>query len=94
MLFAVHAIFKPDAEAGREAAHADFSDHIGQPFLRIRLGCALHDEARRRTGVLILIEAPDRAAVEGLIASSPYTRAGLYERVEIDQAEVEAGSLG
>ena len=94
MLFTVHALFKPDIEARREAAHADFNDHLRQPVLRIRLACALHDEAGRRTGLLILIEAPDRAAVEGLIASSPYTKADLYQRVEIDLTEVEAGSLG
>ena len=94
MLFAINATFKPDIEARRLAAHADFSEHLYQPVMRIRLACALHDEAGGRTGVLILIEAHDRAGVEEFVASSPYTKAGLYQRVEIDQADVEAGSLG
>jgi uncharacterized protein YciI len=34
-------------------------------------------------GGMMLVEAPDRAAVESLAASDPYARAGLYESVEI-----------
>ena len=94
MLFAIHATFKPDIEARRLAVHDEFSDHLRQRVLRVRLASALHDDAARRTGVLILLEAEDRATVERFVASSPYTKAGLYDRVEIDQAEVEAGSLG
>ena len=94
MLFAIHATFKPDIEARRLAVHDEFSEHMRQRVLRVRLACALHDDAARRTGVLILLEAEDRATVERFVASSPYTKAGLYDRVEIDQAEVEAGSLG
>ena len=94
MLFAVNATFKPDIEDRRLAAHAEFSEHLGQPVLRVRLACALHDEASRRTGVLLLIEAEDRPAVERFVAASPYTRADLYQRVEIDEATIEAGSLG
>ncbi len=93
MLFAVHGTFKPDIEARRLAAHAEFSEHLRQTVLRIRLACALHD-GTRRTGVLLLIEAEDRATVERFVASSPYTRAGLYARTEIDQSDIEAGSLG
>ena len=34
-------------------------------------------------GSAMIIELPDRAAVEALLADDPYVRTGLYERIDV-----------
>jgi hypothetical protein len=61
MLYAVHAHFRPDAEAERDELHEKFNAHLGQPNIPIRLLGSLRADGRgARTGVLALIEAADR----------------------------------
>jgi uncharacterized protein YciI len=94
MLFSVIARFKPGVEAARDALHEQFGDHLRQPLLHIRLTGALrHTQSGERQGVLLLIEADDRRAVDHFLELSPYGQAGLYERVYVDELAIEAGSL-
>jgi uncharacterized protein YciI len=94
MLFSVIGRFKPGVEAERDALHEQFSDHLRQPLLHIRLaGAVRHPDTGERQGVLLLIEADDRQAVDHFLELSPYVKAGLYERVYIDELVIEAGGL-
>jgi uncharacterized protein YciI len=94
MLFAVKAHFRPGTEERRAALSAQFSEHIGQPLLHIRLLGVLLDDDGRRSGMLMLMEAESREPVQHCIDQSPYTREGVYDRLEIEELQIEAGSLG
>ncbi len=58
-------------------------------FLTITLRAPVGREtvrARRPSsddGSAMMIELPDRAAVEAMLAAEPYARAGLYRHIEI-----------
>jgi uncharacterized protein YciI len=53
----------------------------------IAVGPLLCDDGREWVGDATLIELHDRAAVEVMLASTPFARAGLYENVEIHDWE-------
>ncbi len=78
----------------RKPLEQAFSAHLEQRTPRIRLAGPLKDDQGGRTGIFLIVEAADRAAVEHLISTSPFTEAGLYESIEITRVDIEAGSLG
>jgi len=94
MLFAVNAHFRPGTEERRAALSGEFSQHIGQPLLHIRLIGALLDGNGQRSGVLMLMEADRRELVQNFLDQSPFTRENVYEDLQIDELQIEAGSLG
>lgn len=49
----------------------------------INRGPLLSDDGTEWVGSAMLVEFPSREAVEAMLADEPYTRAGLYERMEI-----------
>jgi hypothetical protein len=94
MLYAVKARFRPGIEARRAALAGDFSQHIRQPLLHIRLMARLVGANGEVTGALMLMEAEDREQLDHFLQLSPYAREGLYESVDIDEAQIEVGTLG
>jgi uncharacterized protein YciI len=94
MLYAVRARFRPDTEERRNALSAEFSEHIRQPLLHIRLLGALVDGSGRRSGLLMLMEADGSELVQNFLDQSPFAREGLYDGLEIEGLQIEAGSLG
>ena len=94
MLFAISGWFRPDSEALRAATHEAFNEHLAQRTPRVRLAGPLRDAACARAGVLILLDARDFEAAQAFLRTSPYTLAGLYERVDVHALSVEVGSLG
>jgi uncharacterized protein YciI len=94
MLFSVVGRFKPGVEAERDALHEQFSDHLRQPLMHIRLAGVVRDaDTGDRKGVLLLIEADDRQAIHHFLEESPYAKEGLYEGVDVDELVIEAGGL-
>ena len=93
MLYMVNARFKPGVEAQHAALASQFGDHLGQPLLHIRMVGALRDDQGNRTGVHLLMEADSRQQLDHFLEQSPYRQAGLYDRIEVDQLEIEAGGL-
>jgi hypothetical protein len=94
MLFAVKAHFRPDTEERRAALSSEFSQHIRQPLLHIRLLGALLDDAGQRSGMLMLMEADSRELVKSFLDQSPFSRERVYDVAEIEELQIEAGSLG
>ena len=94
MLFAVKAQFRPGTEERRASLSSEFSQHIGQPLLHIRLLGVLLDSDGRRSGMLMLMEAEGRDHVQSFLDQSPFLREGVYGGVDIDELRIEAGSLG
>jgi uncharacterized protein YciI len=94
MLFSVIGRFKAGMEVERDALHQQFGDHLRQPLMHIRLaGTVRHADTGERQGVLLLIEAEGRQAVDHFLELSPYAQAGLYEQVYVDELVIEAGGL-
>jgi len=94
MLFAVNAHFRPGTEERRAALSGEFSDHIRQPLLHIRLLGALVDGEGQRSGLLMLMEADGQELVRNFLDQSPFSRESVYDRLEIEELQIEAGSLG
>ncbi len=94
MLYAVKAHFRPDTEERRAALSSEFSQHIRQPLLHIRLLGALVDGDGRRSGMLMLMEADGRELVQNFLDQSPFSRERVYDGLEIEELQIEAGSLG
>ena len=77
------------ARPGRTAAHEalaeehhrylalDHREHL------IAIGPLMSEDGATWTGTAMLVELPDRDAVEVLLAEEPYARAGLYQSIEI-----------
>jgi uncharacterized protein YciI len=53
----------------------------------IARGPLLSDDGREWVGDAMLVELRDRAAVEAMLASAPFVRAGLYTHVEVHDWE-------
>ncbi len=92
MLFAVMGFFKPNTDTEPANLQAAISEHFGQPLLHIRLAGPLRDPNGCRVGIMVLIEAEHFADAERYLRSSPYLEAGLYERVEIVEFDIEVGA--
>lgn len=94
MLYAVKARFRAGTEEQRNALATEFSQHIRQPLLHIRFLASLMDGRGARSGMLMFMEADGREQLQNFLGQSPYSREGLYEALEIDELQIEAGSLG
>lgn len=82
MLFALICTDKPGAEQTRLAnreAHLAYLDESPVVFA----GPFTDDSGAQMNGSLIVLDFPDRAAVEAWSANDPYAKAGLFSSVEI-----------
>jgi uncharacterized protein YciI len=66
------------AEVRRQnrAAHLQFVVENEDKF---RYGGALLDDNQKMIGSLMMVELPDRAALDHFLKTEPYSRAGLFE---------------
>jgi len=77
------------AKGGREirartrAAHIEFVFDNRDVF---RYGGALLDEKGGMIGTIAVIEAPNRPALDRMLAEDPYNRAGLFESMIVHSA--------
>jgi len=46
-------------------------------------GGALLDEAGKMVGSMALVDFPDRAGVDGWLASDPYTKGDVWRKIEV-----------
>ncbi|HEX4197060.1 MAG TPA: YciI family protein [Caulobacteraceae bacterium] len=92
-LFVLSCIDKPgslDVRLGAREAHLA---HMAAHAAMVKAAGPYLDEAGQPAGSMILLDAPDRAAVEAFAAADPYRLAGLFERVDIHAWRVSVGSL-
>jgi hypothetical protein len=80
----VRGVYRPDAaekRAGAVAAHGAF---IRANLARIRFAGPLFGaDGEARTGTWFLFDLPDRKAVEVLMATEGFNRAGMFQAIEI-----------
>jgi uncharacterized protein YciI len=82
MLFAVTCLDKPnslDLRLANRPAHLEYAKT--QPL--IIGGPLLSDDGERMIGSLLVVEAPDRKALDAILAADPYAKAGLFESVTV-----------
>jgi len=76
---------KPGRTAAREELAGEHHRYLAHDHRAhvIVAGPLLSEDGATWAGTAMLMELPDRDAVEALLAEDPCARAGLYERVEI-----------
>jgi uncharacterized protein len=69
----------------RDRWHADQRNYLAAGYSEhlIADGPLLSEDGSEWLGTATLVELPDRAAAEAMLAHGPYAEAGLYERVDV-----------
>lgn len=84
MLFAVSCIDKPNhlqVRIDNRPAHVEFLKSNAD---MVKLaGPYLDDDGQTMNGSLLVIDAPDRAALDAFLAADPYAKAGLFDKVMV-----------
>ena len=84
MYFAISCIDKPGALAYRKEHRPAHIEYLTAHGAVVKFaGPYLDDDGETMVGSLLVIEAADRAAAEEFVASDPYTKAELFESVDI-----------
>ncbi len=83
MLFCIYCLDKPGHEHIRAATRAEHLEYVAKLDGIIVGGPLLSDDGGRMIGSMLVVDLPDRAAAEALVAGDPYTAAGLFESVMI-----------
>jgi uncharacterized protein YciI len=84
MLFAIHCLDKSDGvplRAATRPAHLAYLE--GQAAHLVFAGPLLAADGTTAIGSLLVVDFPDRAAVDAFAAGDPYAKAGLFAKVEI-----------
>jgi uncharacterized protein YciI len=87
MFFVLHAFDKSGALdmrlANYDAHKAFLSDTSAYRVSIIMSGPLVADDGKTMIGSLMILEAPDRAAVEAFNRADPFYAAGIWEKVQI-----------
>jgi uncharacterized protein len=92
-LFVLHCLDKPNSLELRMATRQAHLAYAGGFGGQMKLGGPMLNANGDMAGSLIIMEAADQAAVEAFSAGDPYTKAGLWERVDIKPFKATIGSL-
>ena len=93
-LFVLTCIDKPnslDLRMATREAHLAWAG--GRRTGEVKLGGPFLDDKGDMAGSLIIIDEPDLAAAQAFSAEDPYTKAGLWERVDIRAFRTTVGQL-
>ncbi|KAA5607488.1 YciI family protein [Roseospira marina] len=84
MLYVIYCLDKPNSRDLRLATRQDHLTHAKAHNDAIRLGGPLlTDDGDGMVGSLLIVDMPDKAAVEAFVRDDPYFKAGLFEAVLI-----------
>lgn len=89
--FIFHGLDKPGALALRMATREAHLAYVAQNKAAVPFASPLLDEAGDMVGSLIALDLPDRAAAERWHAEDPYTKAGLWQSVDIKVLRIAVG---
>jgi uncharacterized protein len=85
--FVIHAVDRPDALATRAKhyrAHRVHLDEAGRHGIAVTTaGTLVAADGQTPVGSLFILEAQDRAAIDGFTESDPYHLNGVWERVDV-----------
>jgi len=83
MLFAIIATDRPDSLEVRMATRDAHLQYLAADPSRLIQAGPLLDETGRPCGSLLIVEFPDRPAVDAFVAADPYSKAGLFANVTV-----------
>ena len=92
-LFVLNCIDKPSGLSLRMTTREAHLAWVGGRMDQMKLGGPFLDEAGDMAGSLMIVEAADLAAAKAFNADDPYTRVGLWERVDIRPFRMTLGQL-
>jgi len=92
-LFALARFHRADVKPLYEATYDAHMAFVIPQLDQVKLGGPLFDEHGEIVGSLAILEAEDLAAVRVHHFEDPYTKAGIWDRVEINRLEVRKGEL-
>jgi len=84
MLFAIVCTYKPDGDLLRwpyRQAHLKYMI-VALPFTLFG-GPFLLEDGQRSTGLVVVLDLPNRAAAVAFVQKEPYAKAGLFENIAI-----------
>ncbi len=84
MLFMIHCVDKDGAQdlrAANREAHLTYLKGFADKIFAA--GPLLREDGEGMAGSLLLMEFPDRAAVEAFAREDPYAKSGVFQSVEI-----------
>ena len=80
MLYMCYGIDGPDGAARRDEARAAHFEYLKRHEDKLVLGGAtLADDSDARTGSVLIINVPNRAAAEAFAENEPLRKAGVFE---------------
>ena len=85
MLYIIHGIDrKPEGDDIRAAARPDHFAYLQKhKDIVVVGGATLADDNETRTGSVLIINVPDRAAAEEFALNEPFRKAGLFETATV-----------
>lgn len=88
--FLVVAHDKAGADALRTEHREAHVAYLRKPHdkIRIEVGGPLMPGESQSAGTFLIVNAPDKAAVEAFVASDPFSAAGIFASVEIKPCKV------
>ncbi len=92
MKFAVRMYDAPDAAALRAEHLAEHLDYVGRIMANIMVAGPLAADGEAAPGSLAVIDVPDRAALEKLIADDPYYRHGVWSAFDAQPYDPVVGA--
>jgi uncharacterized protein YciI len=92
-LFVLDCRDKPNSLDVRMAAREAHLAYVRPRLDVLKLGGPFLDEKGDMAGSLMIIDVADLAAAQAFSANDPYTKAGLWDRVEITPFRVTLGQL-
>ena len=86
MLYIIYQEDRPDGAAIRAAARDEHFAYLDKHENILVLGGALlGDDGATRTGSVLIVNVPDRAAAEAFSENEPFRKAGLFSSVKISR---------
>jgi uncharacterized protein YciI len=83
--FALHCLDRPGCADLRAATRPEHLAYVRANPGEYRFGAYLLDAEGAMCGSLMAVECPDLDAARRFSASDPYTRAGLFARIDIHE---------
>lgn len=83
MLFCIVAIDRPGHLDRRKATRPAHLEFLASSADRVRAAGPFLSEDGTPTGSMLIVEVPDLAGAEAMVAADPYTKAGLFESVTV-----------
>ncbi|WP_395699137.1 YciI family protein [Aquabacterium sp.] len=86
MLFIVQALDRPDSQALRTQARVPHLEFVAGHTAVFRFGGPLLGADGRPVGSLMILDLPDRVALEAHLEADPFFGSGLFQTVQVWQS--------